>query len=69
MFGPRQVEVAKRLQELDIQIAQADKDYKAEVAAYGDVHDAKRNAKITVTVLAKADGRVDLILTYGMFIM
>lgn len=64
MFGPRQVEVAKRLQELDIQIAQADKDYKAEVAVYGDVHDTKRNTNVTVTVLAKADGRVDLILTY-----
>ncbi|KAF8609754.1 hypothetical protein BDV93DRAFT_465221 [Ceratobasidium sp. AG-I] len=64
MFGPRQVEVAKRLQELDIKIAQVDKDYKAQVAASGDAYDAKRNTKITVTVLAKDDGKAELLLTY-----
>lgn len=68
MFGPRQVEVAKRLQELDIQISQADKDYKAQLAAYGDTHNMERETKITVTVLAKENGKVDLLLTYGTYI-
>lgn len=68
MFGPRQVEVAKRLQELDIKIAQVNKDYNAQVALYGDAYDPKRNTKITVTVLAKGDGKAELLLTYGSFI-
>lgn len=68
MFGPRQVEVAKRLQELDVKIAQIDSAYKTVAAAQGDTYDAKRNTKITVTVLAKEDGKAELLLTYGAFI-
>ncbi|KAF8605079.1 hypothetical protein BDV93DRAFT_537562 [Ceratobasidium sp. AG-I] len=65
MFGPRQVAVAKRIQELDIQIAQADKEYQdAQSNVYADARGAKRRTKITVTVLAEADGEAELMVTY-----
>jgi len=65
MFGPRQVAVAKRIQELDVQIAQAEKEYNEEQAkVYADVRGAKRGTKITVTVLAETDGKAELMLTY-----
>ncbi|KAF8605078.1 hypothetical protein BDV93DRAFT_555028, partial [Ceratobasidium sp. AG-I] len=65
MFGPRQVAVAKRIQELDIQITQADKQYQdAQSQVYADARGAKRRTKITVTVLAEADGEAELMVTY-----
>ncbi|KAF8605077.1 hypothetical protein BDV93DRAFT_470981 [Ceratobasidium sp. AG-I] len=65
MFGPRQVAVAKRIQELDIQIAQAEKEYQdAQSKVYADVQGAKRSTKITVTVLADVDGEAELMVTY-----
>ncbi|KAG8707890.1 hypothetical protein FRC09_001561, partial [Ceratobasidium sp. 395] len=65
MFGPRQVAVAKRIQELDVQIEQAQKEYnEAQAKVYEDQRGAKRGTKITVTVLAEIDGEAELMLTY-----
>ncbi|KAG8677963.1 hypothetical protein FRC09_020243 [Ceratobasidium sp. 395] len=67
MFGPRQVALAKRVQELDDQIEQAQKDYnEAQAKIYEDQRGAERGTRITVTVLAEADGEAELMLTYGM---
>ncbi|KAG8783182.1 hypothetical protein FRC12_020015 [Ceratobasidium sp. 428] len=65
MFGPRQLAVAKRIQELDVQIKQAGQAYQdAQEKVYADERGAKRGTKITVTVLAETDGQAALILTY-----
>ncbi|KAG8712940.1 hypothetical protein FRC08_013900 [Ceratobasidium sp. 394] len=65
VFGPRQVAVAKRIQELDVQIADAEKAHnEAQEKVYADARGAKRGTKITVTVLAETDGRATLLLTY-----
>ncbi|KAG9079564.1 hypothetical protein FS749_008416 [Ceratobasidium sp. UAMH 11750] len=65
MFGPRQVALAKRIQELDVQVAEAEKVYnEAQAKVYADQRGAKRGTKITVTVLAQADGEAELALTY-----
>ncbi|KAG8748086.1 hypothetical protein FRC12_013926, partial [Ceratobasidium sp. 428] len=65
MFGPRQVAFAKRIQELDAQVAQAEKDYNdAQGKASTDQRGSKRGAKITVTVFAEVDGQAELMLTY-----
>ncbi|KAG8752112.1 hypothetical protein FRC12_012117 [Ceratobasidium sp. 428] len=65
MFGPRQVAVAKRIQELDMQIEQAQKDCsEAQAKVYEDQRGAKRGTRITVTVLAEMDGEAELMLTY-----
>lgn len=70
MFGPRQVAVAKRIQELDVQIAQANKEHQdARSQAYVDTQGAKRRTKITVTVLAEVDGEAELMVTYGTSIV
>ncbi|KAG9126091.1 hypothetical protein FRC07_004934 [Ceratobasidium sp. 392] len=65
MFGPRQVAIAKRIQELDVQIELAEKTYnEAQAKVYADQRGAKRGTKITVTVLAEVDGEAELMLTY-----
>ncbi|KAG8707787.1 hypothetical protein FRC09_001619 [Ceratobasidium sp. 395] len=65
MYGPRQVAVAKRIQELDVQIEQAQKEYnKAQAKVYADQRGAKRGTRITITVLAEVEGESELILTY-----
>lgn len=67
MFGPRQVAVAKRIQELDVKIAQAEKEHQdAQSKVYVDAQGARRGTKITVTVLAEVDGEAELMVTYGM---
>lgn len=68
MFGPRQVAVAKRIQELEIQVEKAENEYnQLRTSVYEDVQGEKRAAKVTVTVLAETDGNAELVLTYGMF--
>ncbi|KAG8765942.1 hypothetical protein FRC12_007190 [Ceratobasidium sp. 428] len=65
MYGPRQVTAAKRIQELDVQIEQAQKEYnEARAKVYEDQQGAKRGTRITVTVLAETDGEAELMLTY-----
>ncbi|KAG9104890.1 hypothetical protein FRC06_006715 [Ceratobasidium sp. 370] len=65
MFGPRQLAIAKRIQELDVQITEAEKQFdEARSKAYADARGAKRGTKITVTVLSEADGQAELMLTY-----
>jgi len=65
MFGPRQVAVAKHIQELDVKIAQAEKEHQdAQSKVYADAQGARRGTKITVTVLAEIDGEAELMVTY-----
>ncbi|KAG8746250.1 hypothetical protein FRC10_005499 [Ceratobasidium sp. 414] len=65
IFGPRQIAIAKRIQELDVQIAEADKQCDdARSKVYADARGAKRGTKITVTVLSETDGQAELMLTY-----
>ncbi|KAG8747473.1 hypothetical protein FRC12_014061 [Ceratobasidium sp. 428] len=65
MFGPRQVAFAKRVQELDAQVIQAEKDCdEAQGNTSTDQRGSKRGAKITVTVFAEVDGQAELMLTY-----
>jgi DNA-binding transcriptional MerR regulator len=68
MFGPRQVAVAKRIQELDDQIAQIEQEIE-EAGAKVDAgpQGAKRDTKITVTVLAETDGHAELMVTYSAY--
>ncbi|KAG8699919.1 hypothetical protein FRC08_005035 [Ceratobasidium sp. 394] len=64
-FCPRQISLAKRTQELEAQVARAQKVYDdARAQAHVDSRGAKRGTKVTVTVLAEADGEAELILTY-----
>ncbi|KAG9119016.1 hypothetical protein FRC07_006179 [Ceratobasidium sp. 392] len=68
MFGPRQVAVAKRIQELGVRIEQAEKVYnEVQAKVYADQRGAKRGTKVTVTVLAEVDGEAELMLTYGAY--
>ncbi|KAG8699008.1 hypothetical protein FRC08_005554 [Ceratobasidium sp. 394] len=64
MFSPRQSSVAKRLQELDVQIARTRKEYEAQKEVYESGHSEKRCTKISIVVLAENDGRAELMLTY-----
>jgi hypothetical protein len=67
MFSPRQLAIAQRIQELDLQVARADKEYNvARAQVFDDARGAKRGTKIMVTVLAEIDGEAELLLTYGM---
>jgi uncharacterized protein (TIGR02231 family) len=66
MFGPRQLAVAKRIQELDAQIDKAQEELsEAQQKEFEDVRGAQRGAAVTVTVLAETDGTAELMLTYG----
>ncbi|CCO31865.1 hypothetical protein BN14_05916 [Rhizoctonia solani AG-1 IB] len=65
MFGPRQLAVAKRIQELDAQIDKAQEELsEAQQKEFEDVRGAQRGAAVTVTVLAETDGTAELMLTY-----
>ncbi|KAG9079345.1 hypothetical protein FRC06_007807, partial [Ceratobasidium sp. 370] len=65
MFGPRQVALAKRIQELDAQVEEAEHAYnEAQAKVYIDRRGADRGTKVTVTVLAEVDGEAELMLTY-----
>ncbi|CAE6489182.1 unnamed protein product, partial [Rhizoctonia solani] len=65
MFGPRQIAVAKRIQELDVQIKQASQELdEARSKVYEDKRGEKRGTRVTVTVLAETDGKAELMLTY-----
>ncbi|KAG8706122.1 hypothetical protein FRC08_001268 [Ceratobasidium sp. 394] len=65
MFGPRQVALAKRIQELDVEVREAEEAYnEAQAKIYADRRGADRGTKITVTVLAEVDGEAELMLTY-----
>ncbi|CAE6410488.1 unnamed protein product [Rhizoctonia solani] len=65
MFGPRQVAIAKRIQDLDVQVEKA-RDELIEVRSkeYHDKRGEKRGTRVTVTVLAETDGKAELTLTY-----
>ncbi|KAG8739629.1 hypothetical protein FRC10_005365 [Ceratobasidium sp. 414] len=57
MFAPRQLAVAKRVQEFDAHIERAEREYAdAQAKVRADARGAKRDTKITVTVLAEVDG-------------
>ncbi|CAE6449644.1 unnamed protein product [Rhizoctonia solani] len=65
MFGPRQMAVAKRIQELDVQVAEASKALdEAKSKIYQDARGEKRGTRVTVIVLAEADGKAELMVTY-----
>ncbi|CAE7229178.1 unnamed protein product [Rhizoctonia solani] len=65
MFGPRQVAVAKRIQELDVQVGKARAELdKARSKSYQDRQGEKRGTRVTVTVLAEEDGQAELMVTY-----
>ncbi|KDN41052.1 hypothetical protein RSAG8_07758, partial [Rhizoctonia solani AG-8 WAC10335] len=65
MFGPRQIAVAKRIQEFDVQIGKARKELdEARSKTYQDRQGEKRGARVTVTVLTETDGKAELSLTY-----
>ncbi|KAG8741042.1 hypothetical protein FRC10_003426 [Ceratobasidium sp. 414] len=65
MFGPRQVALAERIQELDARVEEAEKAYnEAQAKIYADRRGAERGTEITVTVLAETDGEAELLLTY-----
>ncbi|CCO35557.1 Protein F37C4,5 [Rhizoctonia solani AG-1 IB] len=65
LFGPRQMAVAKRIQELDLQIQKASKELDdARSKAYEDRQGEKRGARVAVTVLADTDGKAELMVTY-----
>ncbi|CUA72982.1 Protein F37C4,5 [Caenorhabditis elegans] [Rhizoctonia solani] len=65
MFAPRQLAVAKKIQELDAQIVKAQTELnEAQYKEYADSRGAQRGTVITVTVLAGSDGPADLMLTY-----
>ncbi|CUA68737.1 putative transcriptional regulatory protein C1683,13c [Schizosaccharomyces pombe 972h-] [Rhizoctonia solani] len=65
MFAPRQLAVAKKIQELDAQMAKAQTELnEAQYKEYADSRGAQRGTAITVTVLAGSDGPADLMMTY-----
>ncbi|CUA74074.1 Protein F37C4,5 [Caenorhabditis elegans] [Rhizoctonia solani] len=65
MFGPRQIAVAKHIQELDVQIKKASQELDdARSKVYEDKRGEKRGTRVTVTVLAETDGKAELMLTY-----
>lgn len=66
LFGPRQLAVAKKIQELDAQIEKAQEELnEAQRKQFEDVRGAQRGTAITVTVLAEMDGSAELMLIYG----
>ncbi|CAE6431948.1 unnamed protein product [Rhizoctonia solani] len=65
MFGPRQLAVAKKIQELDTEIAKAQQELSdSQRKEYEDARGAQRGTAVTVTVLAEVDGSAELMLTY-----
>ncbi|KAH7322087.1 hypothetical protein B0J17DRAFT_582910 [Rhizoctonia solani] len=65
MFGPRQIAVAKHIQELDAQVEKARGELDAARSkTYQDRQGEKRGTRVTVTVLAEMDGKAELMLTY-----
>ncbi|KAL5633009.1 hypothetical protein ACGC1H_003487 [Rhizoctonia solani] len=65
MFGPRQLAVAKKIQELDTEIAKAQQELSdSQRKQYEDARGAQRGTAVTVTVLAEVDGSAELMLTY-----
>ncbi|CAE7172154.1 unnamed protein product [Rhizoctonia solani] len=65
MFGPRQLAVSQKIQELDAQIEKAqEKVRESQRKEYEDARGAQRGTAITVTVLAEADDSAELLLTY-----
>ncbi|CUA67825.1 Protein F37C4,5 [Caenorhabditis elegans] [Rhizoctonia solani] len=65
MFGPRQLAVARRIQELDTRIDEAREELnEVQRKEFEDARGAQRGTAVTVTVLAEADGPVELMLTY-----
>ncbi|KEP48031.1 mucoidy inhibitor A [Rhizoctonia solani 123E] len=65
IFGPRQIGVAKHIQELDVQIGKASKELdEARSKLYQNKQGEKRGTRVTVTVLAETDGKAELMLTY-----
>ncbi|CAE6398649.1 unnamed protein product [Rhizoctonia solani] len=65
MLGPRQVAIAKRIQELDTQIEEEqEKLSEAQRKDYEDARGAQCGTAITVTVLAETDGPAELKLAY-----
>ncbi|KAB5591405.1 Mucoidy inhibitor A [Ceratobasidium theobromae] len=64
-FGPRQVEVAKRIQDLGVQVSKAQGELdEAQRKVFEHAEGEKRGTRITVTVLAETDGSAELMLTY-----
>ncbi|CAE6450532.1 hypothetical protein ACGC1H_003469 [Rhizoctonia solani] len=65
IFGPRQLAVVKRIQELDSQIEKAQEELiEAQRKQYTDSQGGQRGTAITVTVLAETDGPAELMVTY-----
>ncbi|CAE6486507.1 unnamed protein product [Rhizoctonia solani] len=65
MFGPRQLAIAKRIQELDTEIAKAQHELSdSQRKEYEDSRGVQRGTAVTVTVLAEMDGSAELMLTY-----
>ncbi|KAG8729594.1 hypothetical protein FRC11_008416 [Ceratobasidium sp. 423] len=65
MFGPRQLAIAKRIQELDAQIDKTQEELnETQRKEFEDARGAQRGTAITVTVLAETDGQAELMLTY-----
>ncbi|KAF8685733.1 hypothetical protein RHS04_00469 [Rhizoctonia solani] len=65
MFGPRQMAVEKRIRELDLQVENAEQELNAARSkVYADRQGEKRGTRVTVTVLAEADGKAELMMTY-----
>ncbi|CUA77937.1 Protein F37C4,5 [Caenorhabditis elegans] [Rhizoctonia solani] len=65
MFGPRQLAVAKKIQELDAQIEKVQQELsECQRKEFEDTRGAQRGTAITVTVLAEVDGSAELMVTY-----
>ncbi|KAG8731361.1 hypothetical protein FRC11_004392, partial [Ceratobasidium sp. 423] len=65
MFGPRQLAVAKQIQELAAQVDSARENLNgAQRKGFEGAQGTQRRTAITVTVLAETDGPAELILTY-----
>ncbi|KEP47555.1 mucoidy inhibitor A [Rhizoctonia solani 123E] len=65
IFGPRQLAIAKRIQELDSQLKKGQEELKEALRkAHMDSRGRQRGTAITVTVLAESDGSAKLMLTY-----
>ncbi|EUC60830.1 mucoidy inhibitor A [Rhizoctonia solani AG-3 Rhs1AP] len=65
MFGPRQLAIAKKIQELDTEIAKAQQELsESQRKEYEDSRGVQRGTAVTVTVLAEMDGSAELMLTY-----
>ncbi|QRV93219.1 mucoidy inhibitor A [Ceratobasidium sp. AG-Ba] len=67
IFAPRQLAVAKRLQELDTEITRTEKLYNdAYAKAHTTPQDEIRRTKVTITVLADIKGQAEILLTYAV---